>query len=139
MNRPALSWLIFSLSAIGLIRAKCLADAPANGLTEAERRGGWKLLFDGKTAKGWRNFRKDTISDGWRVEGGALIRAKNGAGDIITNEQFKFFELSLEYRISKGGNSGLFFHVTEEENNRSRMIPKAKRRSGLPRRIEFSS
>ncbi len=94
-----------------------VADTIANHLTESERRGGWELLFDGKTTKGWRNFRKEEVSDGWAVEDGAIIWSKRGAGNIITQEQFKFFELSMEYRISKGGNSGLFFHVTEEENN----------------------
>lgn len=42
------------------------------------------------------------------------MRADKGAGDILTNDQFAAFELSLEYNISKGGNSGLMFHVTEE-------------------------
>ncbi len=96
------------------VSARCLAGVPMNGLTEAEKRGGWKLLFDGKTTNGWRNYRKDGIGDGWVVEDGVLSRAKGGAGDIITTDQFKYFELSIEYRISKGGNSGIMFHVTEE-------------------------
>lgn len=92
-----------------------LADPPRNGLTEAEKRGRWKLLFDGATTKGWRNYRKPGLSDGWQVTSdGALVRAERGAGDIITRKQFKYFELSLEYKISKGGNSGIMFHVTED-------------------------
>lgn len=92
----------------------CLAEVPLNGLTEAEKRGGWKLLFDGKTTDGWRNYRDDKMSDSWAVANGVLERVSNGAGDIVTTEQFENFELSMEYRISKGGNSGIMFHVTED-------------------------
>lgn len=91
------------------------ADIPLNGLTPAEARGGWKLLFDGETTKGWRNYQAKEVSDGWVVKDGLLEWTRKKAGDIITTEQFENFELSLEYRISKGGNSGLMFHVTEEE------------------------
>ena len=90
------------------------AKVPANGLTQAEQRSGWKLLFDGKSADQWRNYRKDTLGDGWEIKDGSIVRSSGGAGDIITKEQFQYFELSLQYRISKGGNSGIMFHVTEE-------------------------
>ncbi|MFT5327450.1 MAG: glucose/arabinose dehydrogenase [Planctomycetaceae bacterium] len=89
-------------------------DAGQNELTEAESRSGWKLLFDGETTEGWRNYKKDSVGDGWKIEDGVLSRVGKGAGDIITTGQFEHFELQLEYRISKGGNSGLMFHVTEE-------------------------
>ena len=85
-----------------------------NRLTESQRRSGWKLLFDGKTTQGWRNYRKKTIGAGWKVQDGALSRAGRGAGDIVTVDQYEYFELALEYKISKGGNSGIMFHVTEE-------------------------
>ena len=71
----------------------CLADVPLNGLTEAEKRGGWKLLFDGKTTAGWRNYRKRKMGSGWAVADGVLNRVGNGAGDIVTTEQFGNFEL----------------------------------------------
>ena len=64
---------------------------------------------------GWRCFKKETVSDGWQVIDGAMTRVK-GAGDIMTVGKYGSFELSLEYNISKGGNSGLMFHVTEEED-----------------------
>ena len=97
-----------------LVNNTASAKVPVNELTEAQRRGGWKVIFDGQTTAGWRNFKKDGLGDGWQVKDGALVRAKRGAGDIITNEKYKYFELSLEYNISKGGNSGIMFHVTEE-------------------------
>ena len=90
------------------------ADPPA-GLTEGEKRGGWKLLFDGRSTTGWRNYRSDKLSNGWAVKDGILERISTGAGDIVTTDQYSNFELSLEYRISKGGNSGIMFRVTEED------------------------
>ena len=91
--------------------------AEPNRLTPAERKAGWKLLFNGKNVNRWRNYKKEGISDGWVIEDGALTRKSNGAGDIVTKKQFASFELSLEYKISKGGNSGLMFHVTEESKS----------------------
>jgi glucose/arabinose dehydrogenase len=84
-----------------------------NTLTDSEQRSGWQLLFDGESTDGWRNYKKDGVSDGWKVEDGALVRFGKGAGDIITDDQYESFELSLEYKISKGGNSGVMFHVVE--------------------------
>jgi hypothetical protein len=89
-------------------------SATPNTLSSIEKAAGWKLLFDGKTTSGWRNFKKPGISPGWKVEDGALVREAKGAGDIITDEQFDSFELTLQYKISPGGNSGLMYHVTED-------------------------
>jgi glucose/arabinose dehydrogenase len=91
-----------------------VAAEELNTLSEAEKKAGWKLLFDGKTTKGWRNYQAKGISDGWKIVNGALTRAGKGAGDIITAKQYDSFELSLEYNISKGGNSGIMFHVDEK-------------------------
>lgn len=108
--------VLLCMSWISLVGAATgRAEAP-NTLTEQEKAAGWVLLFDGATTDGWRNFRSDKISDGWQVVDGALARVRGGAGDIITQEQYDAFELVLEYRISKGGNSGVMFHVTEEED-----------------------
>ncbi|MFP6766989.1 MAG: DUF1080 domain-containing protein, partial [Planctomycetaceae bacterium] len=109
-------FLVWILSATLLPIIASISSAAAqqpNRLTEGERRGGWTLLFDGQSTTGWRNYRKKTIGNGWKIQQGALVRAARGAGDIVTVDQFEFFELSLEYRISKGGNSGIMFHVTE--------------------------
>ena len=115
MTRFVRSGLFLGIFASALLRAGWLpAQAPANTLTPAEKRGGWQLLFDGKSADGWRNYRKDGLSDGWKIEDGAICRTGARAGDIVTEKQYRFFELSLEYKISKGGNSGLMFRVTED-------------------------
>lgn len=84
-----------------------------NRLTARERREGWTLLFDGSTTRGWRGYRKPDLPSGWQVEDGALTRV-GPAGDIITERQFKDFELVLEWKVTPGGNSGIFFRVTEE-------------------------
>ncbi|MBM4089622.1 MAG: DUF1080 domain-containing protein [Planctomycetes bacterium] len=99
------------------------ADQRPNTLTDEEKAAGWKLLFDGQTTAGWRNYRQTRISDGWKVEDGALTRVAGGAGDIITVDQYAAFELCLEYRIAKEGNSGVMYHVTEAESDPWRTGP----------------
>jgi hypothetical protein len=90
-------------------------NASHNTLTDAERSAGWRLLFDGKTTAGWRNYGKPTISDGWVVQDGALTRTGAG-GDIITNDEFGNFELSIDWKIEPGGNSGIFYRASEEQD-----------------------
>lgn len=82
-------------------------------LTPEERAAGWRLLFDGRTTDGWRAFRKDSMPSGWRVVDGTLTRVAP-AGDIVTEETFADFELTLEWRVEEGGNSGIFYRATEE-------------------------
>ncbi len=94
---------------------------PAHGsaqniLTPAERAERWRLLFDGKTTAGWRAFKGKDCPPGWGVVEGSLARIAPG-GDIVTEEEFESFELSIDWRISKGGNSGIFFGVTEDHDN----------------------
>ncbi len=94
-----------------------------NTLTVSEKAAGWKLLFDGETTKGWRNFKKETIGASWVVQDGALIldskqkadggwQAKDG-GDIMTDGQYENYELNLEWKIANCGNSGIIFNVVE--------------------------
>jgi hypothetical protein len=90
------------------------ADKAANQLTDAEQKAGWKLLFDGKTTDGWTNFKRKTIRKGWQVKDGTLACVDpHNAGDIVTADKFDWFELSLEFNIAVGGNSGILFHVTD--------------------------
>lgn len=101
-----------ALAALLLCPPAASAGAP-NMLTPAEARSGWKLLFDGQSTAGWRNYKADKISDGWKVRDGALSRAEGGAGDIVTEQEFDNFELVLEFKVEKAGNSGVMFHVGE--------------------------
>jgi hypothetical protein len=89
-------------------------NSKINQLTDAEKQAGWKLLFDGKDLKGWSNFKKKTIKPGWQVKDGTLACVDpHNADDIVTADKFDWFELSLEYNISVGGNSGILIHVTD--------------------------
>ena len=88
------------------------ADPGPNALTPAEIAAGWRLLFDGRTTNGWRGFRQGALPAGWQVVDAALTRV-DAAGDIISNEQFANFELTLEWQIVAGGNSGVMYRVSE--------------------------
>ena len=107
-----------------------------NSLTEEEVKEGWKLLFDGKTTNGWHTYLKPgTIGKKWYAKDGALVfegrqrfeffvagrkveigpmdKVADGGEDIVSDEAFENFELNLEWKISKGGNNGLFYMVKE--------------------------
>lgn len=94
-----------------------------NTLTERERREGWKLLWDGKTAAGWRGARLTGFPEaGWTIRDGALTVAETGGGeaaaggDIVTDGQYGDFELIVEFRITRGANSGIKYFVDTELN-----------------------
>ena len=92
-------------------------DSAINTLTPEERAAGWQLLFDGKDFEGWHNFKHEGVRPGWEVKDGALVCADpHNAGDIVTANQFDWFELQLDYNISEAGNSGIMFHVTDQGN-----------------------
>ena len=85
----------------------------------------WIYLFDGETTEGWRAYNGETIPDKWAAVDGNLTfdtelkleEEWSGGGDIIYHkEQFEYFELYLEWKLPKGGNSGVFYHVQEGYN-----------------------
>ncbi len=89
-----------------------------NTLSDRERRDGWRLLWDGKTTAGWRGAKLDTFpKGGWEIADGVLsVKESGGAesadgGDIVTFDQYGDFELSVEFRIAKGANSGIKYFV----------------------------
>lgn len=88
----------------------------ANRLSSEQQAAGWTLLFDGVSTKGWRGFGKPAFpAQGWDVQGGWLHHApKAGGGDIITTETYEDFELEFEWRIAKGGNSGVKYLIDEK-------------------------
>lgn len=85
-----------------------------NTLSEAEEKEGWQLLFDGKSMDQFRGFRKTEVPESWKVEDGAIVLAGKGAGDIVTKEQYEDFEFTIDWKIAEGGNSGIFYHVSED-------------------------
>lgn len=85
-----------------------------------EQQEEWQYLFDGTNADGWRAYNsEDGLPEGWVIEGETLKSLGQGGdigGDIVYGkEEFGEFELSLEWKISEGGNSGIFYHVVEDE------------------------
>jgi Domain of Unknown Function (DUF1080) len=100
--------------------ARAADDVKPNTLTPEEKKAGWKLLFDGKTTKGWRAYKGKQVPTAWTVKDGVLtFEQKEGAsrGDIVTVDQYGSFELALDWRISEGGNSGVMYHVLESEEH----------------------
>ena len=101
------------------------ATAGINELTAQEKAEGWQLLFDGKTTKGWRGAHKETFPDkGWEIKDGVLTvlpadggESTNG-GDIVTEGVYSAFELSVDFQITPGANSGIKYFVTEQEKQK---------------------
>jgi hypothetical protein len=91
-------------------------DAAPNELTQKEKEEGWVLLFDGKTTEGWRGANKTTFPEkGWIVEDGMLTTIKNGGGgDIITQNMYSNFELSVDFKAPVNSNSGIKYFVLED-------------------------
>ncbi len=93
------------------------AAAEPNTLTAKEKKAGWMLLFDGTDFSGWHNFKSTGIRAGWTVKDGAMVCADpHNAGDLVTEGQFDWFVLELDYNISVGGNSGIMYHVSDAGN-----------------------
>ena len=90
------------------------ASAADNALTAAEKKAGWKLLFDGKSTEGWRGFKTPAPDAGWTVADGALGPDPKTSRDIMTKETFGDFELTFDWKLGPKGNSGVMFHVVEE-------------------------
>jgi hypothetical protein len=111
MKRFSLLTLVAGL-AVGFAQAASAQDI--NTLTDQEKADGWQLLFNGTNADGWHNFHQDSVSAGWTVKDGALVCVDpHTAGDLVSSQQFDWFELQLDYNISEGGNSGIMYHVTD--------------------------
>jgi hypothetical protein len=98
--------------------AACTVQALAqNALTKKEKKEGWTLLFDGKSTAGWRTFNSTAAGAAWKVEDGALTlesKAKEGRGDLLTDKSYENYELTIEWKISACGNSGVIFNVVED-------------------------
>lgn len=79
-------------------------------------KNGYIYLFDGTSLDGWRLYNKNEIDDRWVIEDGCLkfdSKKKGKGSDIIFSHKFRNFELELDWKIAKGGNSGVFYMVQE--------------------------
>ena len=92
-----------------------------NALSGEEVAKGWILLFDGKTSNGWRGYNKTGFPADWSIEDGAIKLKGSGngeagsvnGGDLIYDRKFSNFHLKIEWKISEGGNSGIFYLAQE--------------------------
>jgi hypothetical protein len=130
---------LFSLGAGLIFLWNCCAVCGAdNELSPQEKAAGWKLLFDGRTTKGWHSFKKTTFpSQGWVVEQGCLKHLdKGGGGDLLSDETFEEFELTWEWKIAPKANSGVKYFVSEKRSSalghEFQMIDDYQGRDGKP-------
>jgi Domain of Unknown Function (DUF1080) len=89
--------------------------ADGNSLTDAERAGGWRLLFDGSSLAGWRGLKSPEPGSGWKAIGGCIVRTAK-SGDLLSAEEFGDFELSIEWKVAEETNSGILYRVGLGEN-----------------------
>jgi hypothetical protein len=124
--------LLFAISIIAFVACNN-ADEPKketaptvaktdNQLSEEQTKEGWQLLFDGTSMKGWHKYGNKPVGSAWKVADGAIYldttikenwQIKDG-GDIVSDSAYENFHLKLEWKISKGGNSGIIFYVNED-------------------------
>lgn len=92
-----------------------LASDEPNTLTDQEKTDGWKLLWDGKTSTGWKSIKSDAFPEkGWGIKDGVLTVLGKIGGDIVTVDKFSSFDLKLEFKITKGANSGIKYFLDED-------------------------
>ncbi len=116
---------LFTILSI-IIAAGCGAPAEKNAevadehnvLTDEEITEGWMLMFDGTTLNGWRGYLRPDVPDGWIVEDGTIFLEEGGDGDIMFDRKFLEFHLKVDWKISEGGNSGIFYLIQELEGRR---------------------
>lgn len=132
------STIIISLVLIGLcanckeVNSKKTAEADKVNqgypvLTEMERKAGWELLFDGVSFQGWRSLgRSEVQGEFWKIENGTIRKLNSEkvparpdevpveGGDLITIGTFDNYELYFEWKVLKGGNTGLKYNVSED-------------------------
>ena len=110
-----LSGLIFAAGMMFACMIAC-TDAQHNTLTEEEIAQGWTLLFDGETMNGWKDYNGTVLTQPWHVVNGCIQAKGEGSdadGYIVTVKEYGNFELSWDWKLSKGGNSGMLYHVVE--------------------------
>ena len=115
--------------------SKALQAAETDTLTLPVDKDGYITIFDGKTFNGWRGYGKDKVPGKWVIEDGCIKFNGTGGGeaqdadggDLMFAHKFKNFELELEWKVSKGGNSGIFYLAQEvtskDENGNDRLEP----------------
>lgn len=115
-----------TVAALIVVAVHLVAAQQPNTLTAAEKAAGWKLLFDGRTLKGWKGLGYDSVPTAhWMVDNGAIRKIPSGkvalqpdgqpmrGGDLMTVDDYTNFELSFEWKVAPGANSGVKYNVSE--------------------------
>jgi hypothetical protein len=102
-------------SSSGEVRPATASPGPAPSPSFRGQTTGWRMLVEKGSMAQWRGYKADTMPSGWKAEGDVMYKERP-TGDIITRDQFGDFELMLEWKISSGGNGGIFYRGTEEYN-----------------------
>ena len=94
-----------------------IVQSPDNQLTAKEKEEAWVLLFDGQTTAGWRTY-KNLPDNSWEVVEGQLHCKSDAEGvkqraDLVTKNSYGSFEIQVDWKLEKGANSGLLYHVQE--------------------------
>jgi hypothetical protein len=102
--------LISGFVVLGILHFSAFAQTKKND------KQGYQALFDGKTTTGWHTYLKPTAESAWKVVDGTLMHTPQteGEGDLLTDNEYENFELSVDWNIAKGGNSGIIFGVHED-------------------------
>ena len=123
MMKRLISLIIGGIMAFGMAAHDEAPSVPDNTLTYEEQRDGWKLLFNGQNADGWRGARLNTFPEkGWVIEDGVLkvMPADGGestnGGDIVTTVPYRNFVLKVDFKITEGANSGIKYFVDPDLN-----------------------
>jgi hypothetical protein len=118
-TRISTRFALIALAVVALVAPTGAAEGP-NALTAAEKAAGWRLLFDGSSTAGWRGYKKpDTSGLRWIVKDGAVClppadgKDTRGNRDIITADTFGDFDLTWQWQVQPGSNSGLKYFVVE--------------------------
>src|SRR5262252_3700695 len=105
---------------IAVIAQSILQSSTQSSIQSATRnpqsampKAGWRSLFDGHSLSAWRGYKSDTVPEGWKIENGTLAK-DDRVGDLITRDEFGNFELELEWKIGRAGNSGIFYRGIED-------------------------
>jgi len=109
-----ISQLALSIAACTMGSNPPASSSTASGtLTADQTAAGWRPLFDGTNTNAWRGYKTQTLPAGWHIVDGVLTKT-GSVGDLVTRDKFGNFELALDWKLSPGGNAGVFYHGTEE-------------------------
>jgi hypothetical protein len=98
----------------------CLSLLCLGTIIYAQQSNGWHYLFDGKSINELRGYKMDSFPNAWKVENGALVAQTDVPNvDLVTKDTYTNFDLTLEWAMSKAGNSGIFYNVQENSSHES--------------------